>query len=404
MSTEAANSERGPLQSTRHATRARVSALVGLAVLLVSACSLNQPPPVGGPAPPAPPAPVCGNSALLTGPSTPPAGAVVLPAGDNSAQIGEKWLIQPNTTYWFAPGIHTLGNGEYDQIVPNTNTTWIGAPGAVLDGRRINRFAFTQDATGVTIKYLEIRNFVSPRDQGVVNHDFGANWTISNNWIHHNDGAGLFIGTNNVARHNCLERNGQYGFQGAGSNLLIDRNEISNNNTGDWEAHVPGCGCTGGGKFWDVNGATITNNYVHDNLSVGLWADTNDRAFEFSGNYISGNSGPGIFYEISYNAKITNNTFVRNGLVDGPTNPGFPTGAIYLSESWWRHAYRRREIFDARHFGNVFTDNWSGVILWENADRFCNSPGNTSTGYCTLGGTATLSKSCSARHQLGTAV
>ena len=323
MSTKAANSERMPRRvEARHATRARVSALVGLAVLLIAAC---QPltPPVGGPAPTSP-VQVCGNSALLTGPSTPPAGAVVLPAGDNLDLIGENWLIQPNTTYWFAPGIHTLGNSEFDQIIPNTNTTWIGAPGAVLDGGGINRFAFTQDATGVTIKYLEIRNFVSPRDQGVVNHDFGANWTISNNWIHHNDGAGLFIGTNNVVTHNCLERNGQYGFQGAGSNLLIDRNEISNNNTADWEAQVEGCGCTGGGKFWDVDGATVTNNYVHDNFSVGLWADTNDRAFEFSGNYISGNWDQGIFYEISYNAKITNNTFVRNGLVDGSDQSWLP--------------------------------------------------------------------------------
>ena len=229
-----------------------------------------------------------------------------------------------------------------------------------------------------------------------MNHDFGANWTISNNWIHHNDGAGLFIGTNNVATHNCLERNGQYGFQGAGSNLLIDRNEISNNNTADWEAHVEGCGCTGGGKFWDVDGATITNNYVHDNFSVGLWADTNDRAFEFSGNYISGNWAQGIFYEISYNAKITNNTFVGNGLVTGPTNPSFPTAAIYLSESGGDTRISGGKFSTLDISGNVFTDNWSGVILWENADRFCNSPANTSAADCTIVNPGITMTSCSA--------
>jgi hypothetical protein len=67
----------------------------------------------------------------------------------------------------------------------------------------------------------------------------------------------------------------------------------------------------------------------------------------------------------------------------------FPVGAIYLSESGG----------DARVFGkyatleisgNTFEDNWSGVVLWENADRFCNSPANTSGGYCTKGGAATL--------------
>ena len=40
-----------------------------------------------------------------------------------------------------------------------------------------------------------------------------------------------------------------------------------------------------------------------------------------------------------------------------------------------------------RHFkspGNVFTDNWSGIVAWENADRFAGSPANTSTGVGTL--------------------
>ena len=34
--------------------------------------------------------------------------------------------------------------------------------------------------------------------------------------------------------------------------------------------------------------------------------------------------------------------------------------------------------------GNVFTNNWSGVVLWDDANRFCGSPDNTSTGSCTL--------------------
>jgi hypothetical protein len=33
---------------------------------------------------------------------------------------------------------------------------------------------------------------------------------------------------------------------------------------------------------------------------------------------------------------------------------------------------------------NLIEDNYNGVTLWENADRFCGSPANTSTGYCTL--------------------
>ncbi|MET1001445.1 MAG: right-handed parallel beta-helix repeat-containing protein, partial [Acidimicrobiia bacterium] len=327
---------------------------------------------------------VCGNSALLTGPSTPPAGAVVVPAGNNMAQVGGVNSVA-GTTYWFAPGIHTLTDGEFSQIEAKANTTWIGAPGAILDGRGLNRYAFTGKATGVTIKYLEIRNFVSPEDEGVVNHDLASNWNVTNNYMHHNGGAALILSTNNVARFNCIDRNKQYGVQGFNNNLTIDRNEVSYNNTDGTCS-----GCSGATKFWDVNGANITGNWFHHNNGSAIWADTNDRDFLIDGNYISDNAGEAIFYEVAYNAKITNNTMVRNANVIGPLNPGFPTGAIYLSEAGGDarvpSRYTTIEIS-----GNVFTDNWSGVVLWENADRFCNSPANTSTGYCTLVGAASTS-------------
>jgi hypothetical protein len=89
-------------------------------------------------------------------------------------------------------------------------------------------------------------------------------------------------------------------------------------------------------------------------------------------------------YETSYNAAILNNTFVRNALKAGPANPGFPTGAIYISESGSdsRVAGPYNSVFQIA--GNVFVDNWSGVVAWENADRFAGSPANSSTGYTTL--------------------
>ena len=165
---------------------------------------------------------------------------------------------------------------------------------------------------------------------------------------------------------------------------MLDHNEIIGNDTYDWEAKVPGCGCSGGGKFWDVDGAVITNNWVVDNRSAGLWADTNNRGFEIRNNYIADNYSYGIIYEISYNAEIVNNTFVRNGLGAGPQNTGFPTSAIYISESGADSLVSSDYNQTFRITGNSFVNNWGGVILWENANRFCNSPANTSTGACTL--------------------
>ena len=83
---------------------------------------------------------------------------------------------------------------------------------------------------------------------------------------------------------------------------------------------------------------------------------------------------------------------MRNALVYGPKNPGFPTGAIYLSESGGDARLNAGRFATLEISGNVLTDNWSGVILWENADRFCGSPANTSGGYCTLVGQAAMSR------------
>lgn len=338
--------------------------------------------------PTTPPAQICGNSSILGGgPTTAPAGAITVPAGNNSSvNFG-----QAGKTYWFAPGVHTLGTGQYNQIEPASNATYVGAPGAILDGQNVNLYAFTQHATNVTIKYLTIQNFGKALDnnnEGVVNHDAGNGWTIEYNTIQNNAGAGVFIGDDNIVQYNCLTNNRQYGFSAyqpdGVQNVTLDHNEISYNNTDDWESRIDGCGCTGGGKFWETKNANITNNYVHHNKSVGIWADNNNAGFLIEGNYVFENDDVGIFYETSYNALIRNNAVIRNALKAGPGNPGFPTGGIYLSEAGSdnRVATAYNSTLDVT--GNLIEDNWSGVVLWENADRYCGSPANTSTGECTL--------------------
>ena len=295
------------------------------------------------------------------------------------------------TTFWLAPGRHRLSNGAFVQVIPKDGNRYIGAPGAILDGANRNKYAFTGSAERVVISNLTIQNFGSARgnnDEGVVNHDSGSGWAIQANTIQKNAGAGLMIGSKNVVRGNCLRNNGQYGFNAYHpqrvAGIVIERNEITANNTDDWENLRPGCGCTGGGKFWSVAGAIVRGNWLHDNNGPGMWADTNNTAFAVEGNYISDNVAEGMIFETSYNAAIRGNTFLRNGLGKGPDNDGFPAPALYLSESG---ADKRvpgmfNQTFEVS--GNVFTDNWAGVILWENADRFAGSAANTSTGSGTL--------------------
>ena len=349
-----------------------------------------------------PPDPVCGNKSILAGgPAKAPAGAVAVAAGDNS---GINWA-QPNTTYWFAPGLHTLGSSQFDQIDPAAGSTFIGAPGAVLDGRQTNLYAFGGNAAHVRISYLTVQNFGptgANQNQGVVNHDSAASWTIDHSTLQDNAGAGTMLGSDNTLNYNCLKNNQQYGFNAYSTtgpvNLVITHNEIVGNDTYNWEKHQVGCGCTGGGKFWYVTGAVVTHNWVHGNHSVGLWADTNNRGFEIDDNYIEDNFNYGLIYEISYNAQIRNNVFERNGLGAGPSNQGFPTGAIYISESGSDPRVAGPYGKQFAITGNTFVNNWGGVILWENSNRYCNSPANTSSGACTLVAPKSVTtSSCSAK-------
>lgn len=347
---------------------------------------------------------ICGDSSQLTGPATAPAGAVTVPAGNNSSMN-----YSANKTYYFATGVHTVGTGDFGQIQPANGDTFIGAPGAIIDGQHQNQSAFVQPASNVTIEYLTIRNFAGTQDQFIVNHDSGPGWNITHNTIGPNDdGAALGLGDNEQITYNCVTSNGQYGINGYNAHtsggptpgVVIDHNEFGDNDSHNYDnpqfkndpdplkRDPQDCGCAGGLKLWaDVN-TKVTHNYIHGNHDPGIWADTLNIGVDIENNYISGNWSEGVFYEVSYNAKIVNNSFVDNSWIKGPNNRGFPTGAIYVSESGWDSRVNGGSGFtDQEIAGNVFTDNWGGVVLWENSNRYCSN--GMPTDQCTLVGPST---------------
>lgn len=322
-----------------------------------------------------------------------------------------------NTTFWFAPGTHTLGSSQFSQIQSGNNDTFIGAPGAIIDGQGTNAFAIVANSgvTGVTVKYLTIQDFAPQGTQGVLNVNGTAGWTIEYNTLQNNiPGTAVGLGTNNTMSYNCITGSGEYAFNaysaedvspvtGGPSNITMTYNEMSFNDVCNYEnfpnfpisppsgcpapsGGLGDCGCSGAGKFWEVDGADVSDNYVHDNYNVGLWADTNNTGFNFSGNYLQNNFSEGIMYEISYNAQVQNNIFVDNdwGQARSGAISGFPGSALYLSESGSdsRVAGSYGTAFDVT--GNKFYDNWGGINLYENPDRYCTSPGNSSAGVCTL--------------------
>ena len=336
----------------------------------------------------APAAAVC--DAQQPGPAQPPPGAVRIDPAVVGDLVAKTDHHPPGTVFWLAPGRHRLGGDRYDQVRPKPRDIYLGSPGAFLDGAGKNLYAFVGDAPDVKISHLVVRGFVPPLDEGVVNHDSAAGWVIENSTIAGNRGAGLMAGPRQVMRGNCLKDNGQYGLNAYGEdlrNIILEGNEFVGNNADDVEKKKPDCGCSGGMKFWRVNGADIRGNWIHDNHGPGIWADTNNNDFVIEQNVIEGNDGPAILYETSYNAIIRGNDIRRNNLVEGrrfaDRGDSFPAGTVYISESGGDRRIRARtDKIDI--YGNTFEDNWSGITLWENADRFCNSAANTSTGECTL--------------------
>ncbi len=164
-----------------------------------------------------------------------------------------------------------------------------------------------------------------------------------------------------------------------------------------WPTPRSTCGCAGGGKFWDTAGATVADNWVHGNGDAGIWVDTDNAGFNISDNYIATNWAEGIIYEISYNADITDNTLIDNAWGGGPSPAlgGFPDPALYISESGSdsRVAGNYGPMFAVS--GNGFTDNWGGVVIYENSNRAC---GISNDQYCTLVGPGTYTMSSCAAH------
>lgn len=351
---------------------------------------------------------------------------VDVPPGDNLAAYGNSFNLKPSVTYFITAGTHHFGNtatgshyfakpgdvfigqGDPDGAGPLTGGLLSGDGGD--GGAAVQQFAIAnapRTAANVTIEYLEVANFNAPDDQGTINQDTNDGWKIRHDYLHNNHGGAMMGGNGESVTFNCLKNNGQYAFNfyqapgsatpptslppnpAGGSTILsatLDHNEIVGNNTEllDHPGH-PGPGASGGGKFWNVQNATVTNNWVHDNHGTGLWADTDNNGFKVEGNYIADNEFEGFWYEISYNARLDHNLFLNNNWYKGPKEgAGFPDGAIYISESGGdsrvtnTFGYSKIEIDH-----NNFVDNWNGITIWANPDRYCPN-GLPDTVYCTM--------------------
>jgi parallel beta-helix repeat protein len=239
------------------------------------------------------------------------------------------------TTFVIKAGTHVR-----QSVVPKSGDSFIGEPGTILDGGGTVNTAFGPGSSrpaNVTIRRLEITNY-GPTSSSADFYGTGAitagghsagegtrGWVVDSNYIHDNRGMGIRIGHTMTVRGNrVIHNSGPFALGGIGDSTLIQGNELATNNyNGTFD---PGF-AAGGFKFVLSTGLVVRGNWIHGNKGLGAWGDIANRNMTFDGNTVEDNTHAGIFYEISYGCKVTNNTVRRNGLGDA-NNWLYPAGIL----------------------------------------------------------------------------
>jgi parallel beta-helix repeat protein len=248
------------------------------------------------------------------------------------------------TTFCLKAGTHVQ-----QTVIPKTGNTFVGEPGAIMDGEDVAQYAFqtlTVSSTGVTIRSLEITRYASPYQHGAITGDNGTNWLVEDLSVHHNRYIGIRSGPGWIVRRNKVYQNGVVGITGFRAHgTLIEANEVYENNASQ-APETPALAAASGMKFGETGTLTIRNNYVHHNFAKGIWIDHCRSGNLVTGNTATDNVDDGILVEVSAQTRVTGNTVERNAI-----GKGFPSGGIKVTSS------RDVEIDN-----NIVRDNARGIM------------------------------------------
>ncbi len=232
-------------------------------------------------------------------------------------------------------------------------------------------------AADVSVEYLDIS-----RDLHITTGTIytGKGWTITHNDIHDSYstpgfGVAIYGGDQGVIEYNCLSRMGDYGVNLFGSDSSFDRNEIYESNY----RPDPGCGCSGGGKWWGTLNADIVDNaFIDDSPAEGtpVWLDNGNSGTLISGNYFSMSYGSAISSETGFDLEITGNLFMDGGWGKGSGGCGNNCdGAVNLNSSGGFNVPGSRYENQVLISSNQFVDDWEGIDIWQAGARSCENSG-----------------------------
>jgi len=245
-------------------------------------------------------------------------------------------------------------------------------------------------AAEVSVQYLDISHDVHLTTGTIYT---GTGWTITHNNIHDGystpgSGVAIFGGDQGTIEYNCLSKMGDYGVNLFGSNSRFDYNEVYESN---YKAD-PGCGCSGGGKWWGTLNADIVDNaFVDDSPAGGIpvWLDNGNSGTLISGNYFYMSYGMAVDSETGFNLDVTGNLFMDGGWGKGSGGCGNNCdGAVGLNSSGGFNVPGSRYENQVLISHNQFVNDWQGIDIWQAGARSCENSGEgwpDDASYCSGG-------------------
>lgn len=309
-----------------------------------------------GPAQSTTPAP--GPPTSAEAPRSLPSGTSVNPGDDIQAAVN---LHPPGTTFVIRGGVH-----RRQTIKPKDGMTFVGEPGAVLDGEGATPRAFIgQNTSRVTVRGLRITGYAPGNTSAALDGIDSRGWLVEDNEIDHNANGsqrvyGLRLGHDMTVRNNRIHHNGWVGIDGyKATGALVEGNELYANPPARFNDTV---GEAANMKCYGCGAITVRNNNVHDGPFRGIWFDRSQPDITIEGNRVVNHGEAGIWYEVSYRGTIRKN-YVENA--------GFES---YYSNGWLRGGgIQVTNSPDVSVLDNTVVDSLNGIIGLQ-ASSYYNGP------------------------------
>jgi parallel beta-helix repeat protein len=292
------------------------------------------------------------------GGTTPTGGTIINPGDSIQSAVDAN---PEGTTFTIKAGVH-----RRQTVKPKAGMSFIGEPGAILDGERATPRAFAgANINRVTISGLRITNYAPPNIGGAIDALDTAGWIVENNEIDNNSNGsnrtyGLHLGSDMIVRNNKIHHNGWNGISGYKAvGTVIEGNDIYANPPAKFTDSI---GEAANMKCYDCGNVIVRNNVFRDGAFRGIWFDRSRPDITIENNRVVNHGEAGIWYEVSYRGTIRGN-YIENA--------GYSS---YYSSGWLRGGgIQVTNSPDVSVIGNTVVNSLNGIIGLQ-ASSYYNGP------------------------------